>query len=189
MKPFGLLFLILAALVPAAAAQPPAPASRPALPRVETEKLGVLPPNADTRFAALKAKVPPGAWSWIESQARVEAGRPAPDPAALKSEIAKRFGSGLPPAEVDAVTFLVLAQANQDLESDLRNIVAHSQIASPPPSQEARKDAKDNLGEVSQTAQLRLQTVMDRRSKLIETLSNVLKKMSDTDSSIVGNLK
>jgi hypothetical protein len=30
---------------------------------------------------------------------------------------------------------------------------------------------------------------MDRRSKVIETLSNVMKAMGDTQSTIVGNLK
>lgn len=179
MKTFRMLFLTLAVLVPAVTAQPPAPAPRPAPPRVAPEKLGVLPPDADRRFAALKAKVSPGAWSWIEKQARVEAGRPKPDPAALKGEIAKRFGSGLPPAEVDAVTFLVLAQASRDLESEMRNVLAHAQPTSQP--QEPSKDGNESS--------LRLQMAMDRRSKLIETLSNVLKKIGDTDSSIVGNLK
>jgi hypothetical protein len=36
---------------------------------------------------------------------------------------------------------------------------------------------------------LRLQALMDRRSKMIETLSNVLKKIGDTNASIVANLK
>jgi hypothetical protein len=36
---------------------------------------------------------------------------------------------------------------------------------------------------------LRLQMAMDRLSKLMSTLSNVLKKTSDTSSTIVQNLK
>lgn len=183
MKSFRLLFLLLTVLLPAAA-QPPAPTPRPALPQVETEKLGVLPPSSDTRFAALKAKVPPGAWSWIERQARVEANRPAPAPAVLRAEIAKRFGSGLPPAEVDAVTFLVLAQANRDLEADMHDALAPAQIGGQPQAPRAETDlhARDE-------ASRRLQMAMDRRSKLIGVLSNLLKKVSDTDSSIVANLK
>jgi Spy/CpxP family protein refolding chaperone len=35
----------------------------------------------------------------------------------------------------------------------------------------------------------RLQMAMDRMSKMMETLSNILKKVSDTDSGIVQNLK
>ena len=36
---------------------------------------------------------------------------------------------------------------------------------------------------------LRMQMLMDRRSKAFETLSNAMKKMSDTSRQIVANLK
>lgn len=47
----------------------------------------------------------------------------------------------------------------------------------------------DTLSELSQTEQLRLQMLMDRRSKTMETLSNTLKKLSDTQQAITQNLK
>ncbi len=50
-------------------------------------------------------------------------------------------------------------------------------------------DRKDSLSDLSQMQSLRLQMYMDRRSKLYETLSNLMKKAGDTDSTIVGNLK
>jgi hypothetical protein len=49
--------------------------------------------------------------------------------------------------------------------------------------------AMDSLNESSETQSLELQMTMDRRSKLIDTLSNVLKKISDTSDSVVQNLK
>jgi hypothetical protein len=36
---------------------------------------------------------------------------------------------------------------------------------------------------------LRMQMAMDRMSKMMSTLSNLLKKMSDTSSAIISNLK
>jgi len=45
------------------------------------------------------------------------------------------------------------------------------------------------MSEQSETQSLELQMTMDRRSKLIDTLSNVLKKISDTEDSVVQNLK
>lgn len=178
MKTLGTLFVILAILSPASSAQAPAPAPAAphaqTLPTVDPQKLGTLPADADRRFAALKAKVAPSAWAWIEQQARVEADRPAPDPSALRIAMVQRFGPHLPVAELDAVTCLVLTQASRDLETDMHGLLAHAQVGAQPQGQ---------------TDSLRLQTLMDRRSKLIETLSNVMKKMSDTDSSIVGNLK
>ena len=38
-------------------------------------------------------------------------------------------------------------------------------------------------------ADMKLQTVMDQRSKFTEMLSNMLKKWSDTAGQIIGNLK
>jgi hypothetical protein len=49
--------------------------------------------------------------------------------------------------------------------------------------------ALDSLNESSETQSMELQMTMDRRSKLIDTLSNVLKKISDTSDSVVQNLK
>ena len=56
----------------------------------------------------------------------------------------------------------------------------------------ALKDTKgdlDSMSEMGETESLRLQMVMDRMSKAMSTLSNVLKKQSDTASDIIGNLK
>lgn len=47
----------------------------------------------------------------------------------------------------------------------------------------------NSLNEMSEMTSMRLQMAMDRRSKFVETLSNVLKKISDTSDSIVANLK
>ncbi len=44
-------------------------------------------------------------------------------------------------------------------------------------------------GQTGQTRQMKLQMGMDRRSKMLNTLSNIEKKDSDTASGIVGNLK
>jgi hypothetical protein len=47
----------------------------------------------------------------------------------------------------------------------------------------------DSMSEMGEMESLRLQMSMDRLSKLMSTLSNILKKMSDTSESIVRNLK
>jgi hypothetical protein len=45
------------------------------------------------------------------------------------------------------------------------------------------------MSELSEMESLRLQMAMDRVSKFMQTLSNIEKKMSDTDSQLVRNLK
>jgi hypothetical protein len=51
------------------------------------------------------------------------------------------------------------------------------------------KSDLDSLSELGETESLRLQMAMDRLSKLMTTLSNMLKKMDDTAVGIVQNLK
>jgi predicted nucleic acid-binding Zn-ribbon protein len=47
----------------------------------------------------------------------------------------------------------------------------------------------ESLSEMGEMTSLRLQMAMDRLSKMMSTLSNILKKISDTSSGIVQNLK
>jgi chromosome segregation ATPase len=47
----------------------------------------------------------------------------------------------------------------------------------------------DSLSELGETESLRLQMAMDRMSKLMSTLSNILKKISETSGQITQNLK
>jgi len=51
------------------------------------------------------------------------------------------------------------------------------------------KNDLDSMSEMGEAESLRLQMAMDRLSKMMETLSNVLKKSSDTAQSITQNLK
>lgn len=47
----------------------------------------------------------------------------------------------------------------------------------------------DSMSEMGEMESLRLQMAMDRRSKMMSTLSNILKKSSETAGSIVANIK
>lgn len=50
-------------------------------------------------------------------------------------------------------------------------------------------DQLDSLSEMSELQMLRLQMVMDRQAKYMSTLSNLLKKVSSTQDSLVQNIK
>jgi hypothetical protein len=47
----------------------------------------------------------------------------------------------------------------------------------------------DSMNEMSEMTSMRLQMAMDRRSKFVEALSNIMKKIDSTQESIVQNLK
>jgi hypothetical protein len=50
-------------------------------------------------------------------------------------------------------------------------------------------DQVHTLSDMSQQMQLELQIAVDRQSKLLETISNIVKKLDSTDDSLVNNLK
>ena len=51
------------------------------------------------------------------------------------------------------------------------------------------RQALDSLAEMSEMESLRLQMAMDRVSRLMSLLSNILKASNDTAKAIIGNLK
>ncbi len=51
------------------------------------------------------------------------------------------------------------------------------------------KDKLDSVNEMGETESLRLQMAMDRISKMMSSLSNIMKKISDSESSIIQNMK
>jgi Arc/MetJ-type ribon-helix-helix transcriptional regulator len=56
-------------------------------------------------------------------------------------------------------------------------------------AKETVKNKLDSLSEMGEMESLRLQMAMDRMSKMMSTLSNLLKKVSDTASDITQNIK
>lgn len=51
------------------------------------------------------------------------------------------------------------------------------------------KSDLDSMNEMSELTSMRLQMAMDRRSKFVEALSNIMKKIDDSNSSILQNIK
>ena len=55
--------------------------------------------------------------------------------------------------------------------------------------QDSLKGKIDSMNDMSEMTSLRLQMIMDRRSKMISTLSNIMQKIAATQDTIVQNLK
>lgn len=236
--------------------------------RVQPAQVRELPPEMTRRFANFHAALQPSARSWVEQQAKMQAQEGAPDMQGLESAVRIRFpqlngsgaGSGMLGGssgsnDIEAVAFIVLMNATQDMDQDLRTLMGQvnsinqaeeslrsiqsgmqqeaarsggksntpcrspfclslaerlSQLSagtanlprpvrlqSPPvPTyanlqvlQNSLNSQLDSMSEMGETESLRLQMAMDRRSKFVEMLSSMMKKISDTQSSIIGNLK
>lgn len=207
-------------------------------PELESIRLG-----ARTRFARPTAPALPAA-----PAPRGGAGKASPLAA---SPFNQGFGGNLNDADIEALVFLVLAEASKAAQEDLKAIMdgvkqiqqrkdalrglvdqirgehpeaqrADAPCASPlcgsaaarardlvsqlrgrvrpriqpvatygdlAALQTQLKNALDSESELGETESLRLQMAMDRLSKLMSTLSNLEKKLSDTSQAVIGNLK
>ncbi len=54
---------------------------------------------------------------------------------------------------------------------------------------ERMENKKDALGDLTEQMQIKVQLAMDRRAKMLEMLSNMMKKVSQTGENIIGNIK
>lgn len=95
------------------------------------------------------------------------------------------------------------ALRRRQMVSDAHELVARAQAASAGYAPRAGQPSKaeldasivqvkgdlDSMSEMGETESLRLQMAMDRLSKMMSTLSNLLKKIGDTDQSITNNIK
>jgi hypothetical protein len=76
---------------------------------------------------------------------------------------------------------LTLLEESRNTQADIDELIETAK--------ETVKSKLDSSSEMGEMESLRLQMAMDRLSKLISTLSNLLKKASDTASDITQNLK
>ena len=104
--------------------------------------------------------------------------------------------------DVESLVALVMAQAARDADADLKSLLTELKLAQKSkeelrealarrasgvrPVSSARPEPLDALSEANA---IRLQMLMERRAKYAAAISGLLKKISDTQSAIVGNLK
>jgi hypothetical protein len=148
----------------AAVAQTPAPPSVVKRPRVPP-----FPADLKTFGNRLRSKASPAVRAWA-SQTAPSLAKAAGDPdGPARAAATARWPNLRVTGAYDALTFLAIYDAAEILQSDAEKL--------------------DTLGDLSQEQSMRLQRLMDRRSKFFETLSNLMKKISDTAEGIVANLK
>ncbi len=103
-------------------------------------------------------------------------------------------GGATTEADIDALVLLVLQSAQKDAAADLHRLMAEMQANAEKKkalrdAQQKIKEKKDAISEMNEQDQLALQMAMDRKSKLEQAISNLMKKSSDTSQTIIQNLK
>jgi hypothetical protein len=100
------------------------------------------------------------------------------------AEIVGRIATRLAPTPEfrDDPEATVSAEVGAPLADQPEHVVAAAELA-------VLVACAEQIDGSSELDQMRLQMAMDRRSKLLEALSNTLKKSSDASDAIVANLK
>jgi hypothetical protein len=141
----------------------------------------------------------PSACAWMTPAGEaVMAGCPpgtdsTPACASLESELAA--SAGCPPG-TEGTTACTLAEAELLVSSGCTGTpactLAEAAIAfenNLQTVQNSLQDILDSENEISEMTSMQLQMLMDMRSKLLQTASNIEKSMSDADTAISGNIK
>ena len=169
-----------------------------------------IPPEAMALHAKLTPRVQPSVRTWIDEQAkRLSQGQM--DEGSLHTGILNRFtGQPIKTGDVEAIKFLTQIQAIRYMDGDIREMngklksieeqkrelrakisrqEADSKVAKRKPMSDDLKGKLDGMNEISEMTSLHLQMTMDRRSKFVETLSNIMKKVGTTMEAITQKLK
>jgi hypothetical protein len=185
----GLICSVLFALIGIAAAQG------------ESESPIDVLDRAKAFHAKLLPGVKPADKTWINEQAK-KIGLGQMDEAALRSAIELRCQKqGAKPDAMDSMELLVLVQAIPFTDREIAQTQATLQgikeeiyrlgvtIEGTKALLDDIKGRLDGMNELSEMTSLRLQMTMDRRSKFIETLSNIMKKIGTTADTQTQNIK
>jgi hypothetical protein len=129
-------------------------------------KVPQFPANVKALGDRLSSTASPAVKSWASQHAHgIAKGTGEPETLA-RAAVQARWSHVHAAGVSDTLTFMATYGAAKILQEDL--------------------DSKSEMGE---TESLRLQMAMDRLSKMMETLSNLLKRTSDTAQTITQNLK
>ena len=107
------------------------------------------------------------------------------------------------PRQQQSLATNALQARKEQMLAEGRDLLARAQLKgrdyAPVPGQPSQADLGasidqmqsdlDSMSEMGEMESLRLQMAMDRLSKMMSTLSNMLKKVSDTSDAITSNIK
>lgn len=177
----------------------------------------VIPDEATVLHGKLACKLDPAVRAWVAEEGGRIAKDPKATVVTVRSDVQSRFaGKSTSAMDLEAVTFMVLVETAQQMNGDLQSLIRKAPTPGPkkspsrekvvagiaPPKERPQSGIVTKAGippaiktgitsgtSMSDTQSLRLQMAMERRSKFIEELSNVMKKISDTEDTTVQNLK
>ena len=100
---------------------------------------------------------------------------------------------------IEGITVLIMVQASKDLDADLKLMVLGMSRGNGQKQQQATtiqtasvnnvENKNGSIEEINDTQNLKLRTIMERKTRIAEEISTVMKKISGTQETIINNLK
>jgi len=149
-----------------------------------------LPDEAVSLHTKLAPKIAPTARLKIQGAAMKVRSQPAPNSTELLAHARTAAWEAFPAlraTDVDVATYLVMMQAATDAQNDLTETMQQMQAVND--QKQAQRGTASKQGDMSQEMQMKLQMEQQQYSQCMEAVSNIMKKVSDTSSSIVQNMK
>jgi len=146
-----------------------------------------ITPEMTTMETKLLTKVGPQTRTWIKQEAAKQ--RAATGVPVISAESWKTLSpsASLTNADIEALMFLVLMESAKSSKEDLKSTMADVKGANAQKS--SMRDAQATKNAATDAQSLRLQAQMDRQAKMLQTASNLMKKMAEAGSTTVQNLK
>ncbi len=182
----------------------------------QDENLFVTSPEAEAFYQKAMPVINPRYKTVIDKMATSLNGKNVSADSAKSLMQAQHSGSVASLSEMDIETLVMLTlikidkDNQQDLKAMLRNMkqqnaskknqtqpvvykektIKKDSITERQTQLEKQKEtSRTEVKELGEAQQMRMQLLMDRRSKALETISNIMKKISSTQDSIINNLK
>ncbi len=94
--------------------------------------------------------------------------------------------------DIQGIIVLIMVQTSKDADADLKNMVmgiSHQNEEARAKARPASKKDTADKDEQQEIQNLKLQVIMDRKSKMAEEISYVMKRISGSQQMIINNLK
>jgi hypothetical protein len=166
-------------------------ANRQAKPSVSLAALKPVPAGVARRADAAAKIMTPQGKAWIaEEVALVRAGKRTPEQAQADAEASGIDFGKMPIEDAIMLMFMLIADdARADTKAMLEDMDATRKKKEALRGQAGAGSGTDRTSDASDPDQLKLQAAQNRYDKAIEALSNLMKKQSDSSSSVTSNMK
>lgn len=155
---------------------------------VRAQESPAITPEMTAVEARLLAKVSPEGRAWIRQEAaRQKSGTGVAGKIDSQTWTTYPSLTSMSDGDIIAIAFLVMMEAAKSANEDLKSVMAGVKaINKQKASIRETQRANTALGDAQA---VRMQLYMDRRSKMLETASNLMKKMAESGSTTVRNMK